>query len=140
MQQRRAWACLCLMLPCLAVLSGAARPQLELPDVLHPLRKGSQEPSDRLSSYQTEEVVADGEPQNADCSPAHAAWCVEQAFPAPNSHLSKPAGHILCSAGDPRTLELCECEPAQGSPNGLSCQKEGWFISNFQQAGQWVCC
>ena len=76
MQQRRAWACLYLMLPFLAVLSGAARPQLELPDVLHLLGRSSQEPSDRLSSYQTEEVVADGEAQNANCSPVHAARCV----------------------------------------------------------------
>ena len=42
------------------------------------------------------------------------------------------------AADGSRALELCDCEPAQGSPNGLSCQKEGWFISNFEQAGQWV--
>lgn len=43
-----------------------------------------------------------------------------------------------CCAGDQQPLELCECEAARGGPNGLSCEKEGWFISNFQQAGQWV--
>ena len=84
MQQRRAWLCLYLLLSCLAALSGAARPQLELPDVLHLLSKDSQEPADRLSSYQTEEVVTDGEPQKANCSPAYAVLCVEQAYPRPN--------------------------------------------------------
>ena len=35
-------------------------------------------------------------------------------------------------------LQLCECERATGAPNGLSCDKEGWFISSFERQGQWV--
>ncbi|KAL4425873.1 hypothetical protein ABPG75_009889 [Micractinium tetrahymenae] len=35
-------------------------------------------------------------------------------------------------------LRLCECERATGAPNGLSCDKEGWFISSFERQGQWV--
>jgi hypothetical protein len=37
-------------------------------------------------------------------------------------------------------MTLCECEKATGSPNGLSCEKEGWFISNFERQGSWVGC
>lgn len=35
-------------------------------------------------------------------------------------------------------MTLCECEKAQGAPNGLSCDKEGWFISSFEREGSWV--
>ncbi|KAL4445747.1 hypothetical protein ABPG77_008946 [Micractinium sp. CCAP 211/92] len=35
-------------------------------------------------------------------------------------------------------LRLCECERATGAPNGLSCDKVGWFISSFERQGQWV--
>lgn len=35
-------------------------------------------------------------------------------------------------------MTLCECEKATGSPNGLSCDKEGWFISSFEREGSWV--
>lgn len=35
-------------------------------------------------------------------------------------------------------LKLCECERAVGSPNGLSCGKQGWFITSFERQGQWV--
>ena len=35
-------------------------------------------------------------------------------------------------------LELCDCEKATGSPDGLSCGKEGWFISSFEREGSWV--
>jgi syndecan 1 len=27
---------------------------------------------------------------------------------------------------------------ATGAPNGLSCDKEGWFISSWERQGQWV--
>jgi hypothetical protein len=32
-------------------------------------------------------------------------------------------------------LELCECERANGPPAGLGCDKEGFFISGFEQVG-----
>lgn len=35
-------------------------------------------------------------------------------------------------------LKLCECERAVGSPNGLSCGKQGWFITSFERQGQWM--
>lgn len=35
-------------------------------------------------------------------------------------------------------IPLCECERAQGPPDGLGCDKEGWFISNFENQGTWV--
>ncbi len=35
-------------------------------------------------------------------------------------------------------LELCDCEKAASSPDGLSCGKEGWFISSFEREGSWV--
>ncbi|CAL8464819.1 g4354 [Coccomyxa elongata] len=35
-------------------------------------------------------------------------------------------------------MTLCECEKAQGAPNGLSCDKEGWFISSFEREGSWL--
>jgi syndecan 1 len=35
-------------------------------------------------------------------------------------------------------LKLCDCERATGPPNGLSCDKEGWFVSSFERQGQWV--
>ena len=34
-------------------------------------------------------------------------------------------------------LSLCECMEARGSPNGLSCDKDGWFIIGFQHSGTW---
>ena len=34
-------------------------------------------------------------------------------------------------------LTLCECMEASGSPNGLSCDKDGWFIIGFQHQGTW---
>ncbi len=55
--------------------------------------------------------------------------------------------HIWCytlalSAGyvgtDPGELALCDCEVATGPPNGLSCEKEGWFVSSFEREGSWV--
>ena len=38
----------------------------------------------------------------------------------------------------PTSLELCECESSRGSPDGLGCEKEGWFVSSFEQRGSWV--
>ena len=39
---------------------------------------------------------------------------------------------------EPIELALCDCEFATGPPNGLSCDKEGWFISSFEREGSWV--
>lgn len=36
------------------------------------------------------------------------------------------------------SLRLCDCQEATGPPGGLSCDKEGFFISTFQRQGQWV--
>ncbi|KAL0031016.1 hypothetical protein WJX79_009491 [Trebouxia sp. C0005] len=39
---------------------------------------------------------------------------------------------------DPCELALCDCEVATGPPNGLSCEKEGWFVSSFEREGSWL--
>ena len=39
---------------------------------------------------------------------------------------------------DGNQLQLCECQRAGGFPNGLGCEKEGWFISGFENKGTWV--
>ncbi|KAA6418165.1 MAG: E3 ubiquitin- ligase LRSAM1 isoform X3 [Trebouxia sp. A1-2] len=39
---------------------------------------------------------------------------------------------------DPGELALCDCEVATGPPNGLSCEKEGWFVSSFEREGSWL--
>ncbi|PNW87122.1 hypothetical protein CHLRE_02g110000v5 [Chlamydomonas reinhardtii] len=35
-------------------------------------------------------------------------------------------------------IDLCECEPAAGFPHDLGCEREGWFISNFEYQGTWM--
>lgn len=39
---------------------------------------------------------------------------------------------------EPVELALCDCEFATGPPNGLSCEKEGWFVSSFEREGSWL--
>ena len=46
--------------------------------------------------------------------------------------------YCLLGFGEPGELALCDCEFATGPPDGLSCDKEGWFISNFERQGSWV--
>lgn len=43
--------------------------------------------------------------------------------------------HTIQSVQKP--LRLCDCEVATGSP-GLSCARQGFFISGFQHEGQWL--
>ena len=45
--------------------------------------------------------------------------------------------HFLADDGQVR-VKLCECELASGQPNGLSCEKAGWFVSSWERQGQWV--
>lgn len=35
-------------------------------------------------------------------------------------------------------LDVCDCEEATGSPVGLSCDREGFFVVSFERQGQWV--
>ena len=44
---------------------------------------------------------------------------------------------VYAGVGDTGPIELCECEEATGN-NGLSCDKEGWFISGVQRVGVMV--
>ncbi|KAL6770310.1 hypothetical protein ACKKBG_A34460 [Auxenochlorella protothecoides x Auxenochlorella symbiontica] len=44
---------------------------------------------------------------------------------------------IITESGELQ-LKLCECERAAGAPNGLSCDKAGWFVSSWERQGQWV--
>ena len=46
--------------------------------------------------------------------------------------------HFCLLGLEPGELALCDCEFATGPPDGLSCDKEGWFISNFERQGSWV--
>ena len=47
-------------------------------------------------------------------------------------------GRALAGLRTGAELELCDCEKATSSPDGLSCGKEGWFISSFEREGSWV--
>lgn len=52
---------------------------------------------------------------------------------------AQQTNHAQTTAGTERVkLQLCECEPATGEPGGLSCDKEGFFVSSFERQGQWV--
>ncbi|PNH05569.1 E3 ubiquitin-protein ligase, partial [Tetrabaena socialis] len=46
--------------------------------------------------------------------------------------------HTFFPSGANIPLDLCECEPASGYPHGLGCEKEGWFVSNFEYQGTWM--
>lgn len=46
--------------------------------------------------------------------------------------------YAIVVVGVSTEMTLCECEKAGGAPNGLSCDKEGWFISSFEREGSWV--
>ena len=39
---------------------------------------------------------------------------------------------------DRETLGLCDCRPAAGEPEGLSCEGEGYVIAGFERHGKWV--
>lgn len=47
-------------------------------------------------------------------------------------------GNFTGHVGTVGELALCDCEVATGPPNGLSCEKEGWFISSFEREGSWL--
>ena len=35
-------------------------------------------------------------------------------------------------------VELCDCRPAAGEPEGLSCDGEGYVVAGFERHGQWM--
>jgi len=37
-----------------------------------------------------------------------------------------------------RELDLCDCERALGTPHGLTCEKQGYFVTGFENEGSWV--
>ena len=41
-------------------------------------------------------------------------------------------------ASDVRELDLCDCERALGTPHGLTCEKQGYFVTGFENEGSWV--
>ena len=50
--------------------------------------------------------------------------------------LQKLTGGVL--AAGPLALDLCDCQKSTGSPDGLGCDREGYFVSSFEQRGSWV--
>lgn len=38
---------------------------------------------------------------------------------------------------DRQTLDLCDCGPAGGDPDGLSCEAEGYVIAGFERHGMY---
>ncbi|EFN57686.1 expressed protein [Chlorella variabilis] len=61
-------------------------------------------------------------------------------LPLPPSLNDSATAALLLANGDDAKIQLrlCECERATGAPSGLSCDKEGWFISSWERQGQWV--
>eukprot|EP00887_Chlorella_sp_A99_P004577 scaffold4.g4577.t1 len=59
-------------------------------------------------------------------------------LPEPRNDSSAAAVPRLRDVDGRVELKLCECERATGAPYGLSCDKEGWFVSGFERQGQWV--
>ena len=53
-----------------------------------------------------------------------------------SSLVQKLRGGVL--AAGPLALDLCDCQKSTGSPDGLGCDKEGYFVSSFEQRGSWV--
>lgn len=64
-----------------------------------------------------------------------APYCTAPACMVGRASAVRRAGSYTCAG---RPLALCECEVASGYPNGLGCDKEGWFISDFEYQGTWV--
>ncbi len=68
----------------------------------------------------------------------HRATSSSLIVPAPSSPLASPRRRGALAADGPVQVLLCECEKAVGEPGGLTCTKEGFFISNFELQGTWV--
>lgn len=64
--------------------------------------------------------------------------CVLSSRPQSAAELHAPSNFTGYVASDTGELALCDCEFATGSPNGLSCEKEGWFVSSFEREGSWL--
>ncbi|KAG2449218.1 hypothetical protein HYH02_005965 [Chlamydomonas schloesseri] len=57
-------------------------------------------------------------------------------LPLGSGDLSRASGPV--DIPEDAHIDLCECEPASGFPHGLGCEKEGWFVSNFEYQGTWM--
>ena len=42
------------------------------------------------------------------------------------------------SSDNRERIELCDCRPAAGEPEGLSCDGEGYVVAGFERHGQWM--
>ncbi len=68
------------------------------------------------------------------CMEAHSARVTPVAAAGHVVSLSRVSGEAAFHA----VLPLCECQRAMGNPHGLTCEKEGWFVSGFENKGTWV--
>eukprot|EP00890_Picochlorum_soloecismus_P001611 jgi/Picsp_1/2450/NSC_05911-R1_protein len=62
----------------------------------------------------------------------------EDAVVEPSSVVVDRKGYRLDREKQGVRLDVCDCEEATGSPVGLSCDREGFFVVSFERQGQWV--
>jgi syndecan 1 len=62
----------------------------------------------------------------------------EDAVVEPSSVVTDGKGKRFSREKQGVRLDVCDCEEATGSPVGLSCDREGFFVVSFERQGQWV--